>query len=312
MSPRFLFLAGLLAFLGTGCRNDDGAVKLTVSYSGFKPGCIRVGVKDAQGLGEARTTELAGKGEATGGAVTVAAYRESGWSTTLEVMAEAFETECAGTPVVTTTGTVTVDKGQIAEHELKLAATDADQDGYVSRTTGGSDCDDSSAPVHPGAQERCNGGDDNCDGTKDEGMNVGASCDATGGCPGKRACAADGTVMCAGPTPTTLYADTDEDSHGAPGTAVTSCEPTRAGYVTSSDDCDDSRANVYPGAPDTCDYLDNDCDGTQDDGFGVGDSCDPGKGCTGIRKCAAGGGTRCEFVTTPSVYYPDEDLDLHG
>src|SRR5512141_689436 len=72
MPPRLLLLIALLALPGTGCRDNDGAVKLTVSYSGFKPGCIRVGVKDAQGVGEPRTTELPGKGEASGGTVKVA------------------------------------------------------------------------------------------------------------------------------------------------------------------------------------------------------------------------------------------------
>lgn len=312
MLSRFLFLAGLLSLLGTGCRNDEGAVKLTVTYSGFKPGCIRVGVKDAQGLGEARTLEVAGKGEATGGSVTLAAYRESGWSTSLTVTAEAFEAECAGTPVATTTETVTVNKGQTAEHELALKASDMDQDGYVSRTNGGTDCDDSRAPVHPGARELCNDRDDNCDGVRDEGFDVGALCDGPGGCVGTRACAADGTGMCTAPTAVTLYADTDKDSHGAPGSAVTSCEPTRAGYVTSSDDCDDTRANVYAGAPELCDSLDNDCDGTVDDGFGVGNNCDPGQGCSGKRACETDGGTRCDFVTPPSTWFPDEDLDQHG
>src|SRR5512143_3064587 len=99
MPTRLLLLVCLLALPGTGCRNNDGAVKLTISYSGFKPGCLRVGGKDAQIPGEPRTTELAGKGEATGGTVTVAAFRESGWGTTLTVSAEAFETQCTGTPV---------------------------------------------------------------------------------------------------------------------------------------------------------------------------------------------------------------------
>lgn len=312
MFPRFALLAGLLSLLATGCRNDEGAVKLTVTYSGFRPGCIRVGVKDAQGLGEARTTELAGKGEPTGGSVTLAAYRESGWGTTLAVTAEAFETQCSGTPVETSTGTVTVNKGQTAEYALTLTASDLDQDGYVARTGGGTDCDDTRAPVHPGAQELCNGRDDNCDGVRDEGFDVGALCDAPGICSGQRTCAPDGTVACTGPAPTMLYADTDNDQHGAPGASISSCEPTRAGYVTSSDDCDDSRASVYTGAPELCDSLDNDCDGTADDGLGLGGSCDPGQGCAGTRVCETDGGTRCDFVTPPSAYYPDEDLDQHG
>ncbi|MFY0528276.1 hypothetical protein ACN28I_35655 [Archangium gephyra] len=156
MPPRLPFLFTLLALLVTGCRGNDGAVKLTVSYSGFKPGCIRVGVKDAQGPGEPRTMELSGKGAPTGGMVTVAAFREAGWGTTLTVTAEAFETDCSATAVAATSGTVTVNPGDVAEKELKLEATDNDQDGYVSNANpGGTDCDDSNtgAGRHPGAQE---------------------------------------------------------------------------------------------------------------------------------------------------------------
>ncbi len=42
---------------------------------------------------------------------------------------------------------------------------DGDQDGYDSCI----DCDDAEASVHPGAAERCNGKDDNCDKVVDEG-----------------------------------------------------------------------------------------------------------------------------------------------
>ena len=48
---------------------------------------------------------------------------------------------------------------------------DADGDGHYSRTSCASphdDCDDRAPDVHPGAPERCNGIDDNCDSRSDE------------------------------------------------------------------------------------------------------------------------------------------------
>ena len=42
-------------------------------------------------------------------------------------------------------------------------------------------------------------------------------------------------------------------------------------YVTSDDDCNDRWNAIYPGAPETCDYLDNNCaDGTNDESRTVG------------------------------------------
>ncbi|ATB27279.1 hypothetical protein MEBOL_000717 [Melittangium boletus DSM 14713] len=386
-------------------------MKLTVSYSGFKPGCIRVSVKDAEGAGEERTTELAGKGAVTGGSVTVAAFREAGWSNRLTVTAEAFEKVCTAgdSRVATDTRTVTVGKGQVANETLKLEAIDQDGDGYVSwDNAGGHDCDDTTASVNPDAKELCNNRDDNCDrkqdegfdvgamcaspegcqgawacddqgaiscmanrlgqwhpdvdkdgqgargpgitsceqpegyvandldcddnnpqrhtnaaevcnavddncdGRSDEGLGVGLACSGQGGCAGLAACASDGSVRCDSPTPTVLYPDNDQDTRGAADAGVMSCEPTRPGYVDNANDCDDTRANVYVNAPELCDGLDNDCDGTQDEGFNLGASCDPGLGCTGERRCATDGGTQCAYVTQPSNYYPDEDLDQYG
>ncbi|HUS63361.1 MAG TPA: putative metal-binding motif-containing protein, partial [Kofleriaceae bacterium] len=39
------------------------------------------------------------------------------------------------------------------------------------------------------------------------------------------------------------------------------------GFLTEDGDCDDSDRTVYPGAPDPCDGVDNDCDGMIDPGF---------------------------------------------
>ncbi len=46
---------------------------------------------------------------------------------------------------------------------------DVDGDGYDDATCGGTDCDDSNPAIYPGAAEVCDGVDNNCDGTIDEG-----------------------------------------------------------------------------------------------------------------------------------------------
>ncbi|MFH1465208.1 MAG: putative metal-binding motif-containing protein [Pseudomonadota bacterium] len=126
---------------------------------------------------------------------------------------------------------------------------DADGDGYgdagstivacampTGATTDASDCDDTDAAVNPGATEVCNDLDDDCDGDVDEGLD------------------------------TTWYAEADGDGYGDPGTALEDCaQPT--GYVADGTDCDDSDADINPGAAEECDGLDNDCDGLVDEDF---------------------------------------------
>lgn len=109
-------------------------------------------------------------------------------------------------------------------------------DGYADN---GEDCDDSNGAAHPFATEFCNAVDDDCDGLID---------------------AEDPDVT----DLSVWYADADVDGYGDPAAATTACfAPT--GSVVNDDDCDDSSASVYPAASETCDGLDNDCDGVADD-----------------------------------------------
>jgi hypothetical protein len=51
---------------------------------------------------------------------------------------------------------------------------DLDSDGYIAESCGGNDCNDNVSAINPGAAEICDGIDNNCDGTIDEGC--GGSC----------------------------------------------------------------------------------------------------------------------------------------
>jgi len=114
---------------------------------------------------------------------------------------------------------------------------DADNDGY---TTCNGDCNDNNAAIHPGAAEVCNGIDDDCDGSIDEGLQF-----------------------------SMYYTDADGDSYGDKNdVGVSSCSPV-AGKVTNNSDCNDANAAVHPGATELCNGIDDNCSGTTDEGCSV-------------------------------------------
>jgi hypothetical protein len=114
------------------------------------------------------------------------------------------------------------------------AICDEDSDGSRNAACGGNDCDDSRNFVRPGAQEICDGIDNNCNGQVDENCDIDQD----------RYCSAsaqifNNTLMC----PLTIF--TSDGMNG--------------------NDCDDNNAAVHPGTAEICtDARDNDCNGQID------------------------------------------------
>ena len=128
-------------------------------------------------------------------------------------------------------------------------AVDYDQDGVPAEE----DCDDADPLTYPGAPERCDGADQDCDGEIDEGAG----------------------------DPAPFYADADADGFGDPAATTTACAAP-AGYVADNTDCDDADPATHPGdQPDDCaTATDRNCDGAlvyadeDHDGYDACADCD--------------------------------------
>jgi hypothetical protein len=112
------------------------------------------------------------------------------------------------------------------------------------RGTSTGDCDDADPLAFPGAAERCNGKDDNCDTRVDE--------------PGATGC-------------TPYYYDADGDLYGVEDDTLCLCGPWNGYTARLKGDCNDNVPAVNPGAIEECNGRDDDCDGAVDE--------DGAKGC---------------------------------
>ncbi|MEN0067359.1 MAG: MopE-related protein [Myxococcota bacterium] len=127
---------------------------------------------------------------------------------------------------------------------------DQDQDGRDALLYGGDDCNDVDASVYRGAPERCDGGDNDCNGLVD-----------------------DDPV-----DPRTYYVDADADGFGDANRWSLHCS-LQPGLADNGLDCDDTEAAVNPSAVERWyDGIDDNCDGRDDDQDGDGhplaDDCD--------------------------------------
>lgn len=137
------------------------------------------------------------------------------------------------------------------------------------------DCNDDvdgGLPFNPLAPERCNGLDDDCDGQVDEGLLPQSA----------------------------WYRDVDSDGFGsdAPADVITACGKP-VGYAARAGDCRLMDKDVFPGAPEHCNNVDDNCNGVTDEPP-LADAESPGVAgspslpdCNGGQGICAIGSTQC-------------------
>ncbi|HIA01999.1 MAG TPA: hypothetical protein EYN66_08825, partial [Myxococcales bacterium] len=171
----------------------------------------------------------------------------------------------------------------------------------------------------------CDGSDNDCDGSTDETYpNLGTKCDLDGdGCKnGDNACSAAGQMVCINDVPTNgleLCNGIDDNCDGQIDESFTdkgkACDGADADQCTNgtwacATDGSGLVCNGDTTIPETCNGLDDDCDGSVDEDFNIGEACDGGdpdqcKG--GIFVCNANGnGALCSGDGPLALYQLEE------
>ncbi len=161
----------------------------------------------------------------------------------------------------------------------------------------GPDCVENAEEINAGAPEICDGVDNDCDGQVDDqadGTLVNCDTGFAGVCSAGRTQCVDGSLICvAFETPgdetcngldddcdgeidnnpvsaTIWYADVDNDRFGDESTAIAACVRPE-GTIADAGDCDDNDRTINPTVPESCDGVDNDCDGEIDEEGALGE-----------------------------------------
>jgi len=201
---------------------------------------------------------------------------------------------------------------------------DLDGDGYLAEV----DCDDGDFTVNPGAEDVCDGIDNDCSGVADDGEGTSWYLDADGDGYGDPETEVTG---CDAPTGYVATGDDCDDTDPAyhPGADESDCTDPNdyncdgsVGYADldgdgtpACQDCDDREDDVFPGAVESCNGVDDDCDTEVDedavdadtwyldaDGDGWGDDAFVLAACDAPEGYAAQGG---DCNDADAAYNPD-------
>jgi hypothetical protein len=143
----------------------------------------------------------------------------------------------------------------------------------------GSDCDDLDPTVNKFAKELCDGKDNNCNGLFDEENALGCQ---------------------------TFYLDADQDGFGLNTDFKCLCKETGLYNVSQAMDCNDALPYVYPGAPEQCNGVDDNCNKSTDEG-------NPTTMCgtvpDGMAECSGGA---CKIGSCSQFYYDMDNVLDNG